>query len=87
MGLNIKNDETERLCRELAAATGDTITGAITVAVKERLERLRAGEPGDVARRRNQMRHIADDAGPRWSTELHTQDHGDLLYDERGLPG
>jgi hypothetical protein len=29
MGLNIKNDEAQRLSRELAAATGETITGAI----------------------------------------------------------
>jgi Rv0623-like transcription factor len=29
MGLNIKNDEAQRLSRELAAVTGETITGAI----------------------------------------------------------
>jgi antitoxin VapB len=86
MGLNIKNDETQRLSRELAAATGETITGAITVAVRERLERVRAGDPGDVARRRSRLRHIADDAGPRWHTHLRTRDYDDLLYDQRGLP-
>jgi antitoxin VapB len=86
MGLNIKNDETQRLSRELAAATGETITGAITVAVKERLERVRAGDPGEVDRRRSRLRKIADDAAPRWSAELGTHDHGDLLYDDRGLP-
>ena len=37
MGLNIKNDETCRLARELARLTGESMTGAITVALRERL--------------------------------------------------
>jgi antitoxin VapB len=86
MGLNIKNEETQQLSRELAAVTGETITGAITVAVRERLERVRAGDPDEISHRRSRLRRIADDAGPRWSPDLNTRDHGDLLYDERGLP-
>lgn len=86
MCLNIKNDETQRLSRELAAATGETITGAITVAVRERLERVRAGDDGEVASKRSRLRLIAQDAGPRWSPDLSTRDPDDLLYDERGLP-
>ena len=39
MRLNIKNEETQRLVRELAQLTGETMTGAITVALRERLER------------------------------------------------
>ena len=38
MSLNIKNVETCRLAGELAHLTGETKTGAITVALKERLE-------------------------------------------------
>jgi antitoxin VapB len=41
MALSIRNPETDRLARELARATGEDITDAITVAVRERLERLR----------------------------------------------
>jgi antitoxin VapB len=41
MGLNIKNKETYRLAEELAKLTGESMTTAITVAVRERLERLR----------------------------------------------
>lgn len=44
MALNIKNAETERLAEEVAALTGETKTGAITVALRERRERLRAAE-------------------------------------------
>lgn len=40
MALNIKDAETDRLVRALAAATGETITEAVAVAVRERLERI-----------------------------------------------
>lgn len=45
MSLNIKDPETDSLARELARATGETITHAVEVALRERLERLRAGRP------------------------------------------
>lgn len=41
MALSIKNDRTERLARSVARETGDTLTGAITRALEERLERVR----------------------------------------------
>ena len=41
MSLNIKNEETCELARELAALTGESMTGAITIALRERLERER----------------------------------------------
>lgn len=41
MALNIKNDETHRLSRQLADLTGETVTTAVTVAVRERLDRVR----------------------------------------------
>jgi antitoxin VapB len=40
MALNIKDDETERLAKEVAALTGETKTGAIRNALRERRERL-----------------------------------------------
>ena len=43
MPLNIKDPETDKLARALAHTTGETITQAVTVAVRERLERLQAG--------------------------------------------
>lgn len=39
MALNLKNQETERLARELARITGESLTVAVTVALKERLDR------------------------------------------------
>lgn len=43
MGIFIKNPETERVVRELAAARRDTITGVIDKLAREALEREQAG--------------------------------------------
>jgi antitoxin VapB len=43
MALNIKDAETERLAREVAGLTGETKTGAIRVALRERKARLLLG--------------------------------------------
>jgi antitoxin VapB len=41
MALNIKDKETEALVAEIAALTGETKTGAMRQAARERLERLK----------------------------------------------
>jgi antitoxin VapB len=41
MAFSIKNDETDLLVRELVALTGESLTEAVTVSVRERLERQR----------------------------------------------
>lgn len=41
MALNIKNSETERLAHLLADATGESLTEAVTVALRERLAAVR----------------------------------------------
>jgi antitoxin VapB len=41
MALSIRNPKTEKLARELAAQSGESITKAINQALEERLERLR----------------------------------------------
>jgi antitoxin VapB len=51
VGLNIKNDETHRLARELAQLTGDSMTEAVTEALVERLVRLRREPAGGLADR------------------------------------
>jgi antitoxin VapB len=45
MPLNIKSEDADRLARDLAVATGESITTAITIALKERLHRLCAKSP------------------------------------------
>jgi antitoxin VapB len=86
MALSIKSPEAERLARRLAAATGESVTGAITAAVRERLERIEGSSGEAVRTRAERLTAIAADAAPRWTDALREADHGDLLYDERGLP-
>lgn len=40
MALNIKDPQTEQLAREVAALTGDSLTGAVRIALIERKTRL-----------------------------------------------
>ncbi len=84
MSLNIKNKETCKLAGELAQLTGETMTGAITVALKERLERERR-QRGSIARLQR-MRAISDRCAVLLREVGPPVDHGDLLYDEWGLP-
>jgi antitoxin VapB len=39
MALSIKDEETDRLAREVAQKNGETVTMAVKIALKERLER------------------------------------------------
>lgn len=41
MHLNIKNDDTYQLAAELASLTGETLTATVTIALRERLERVK----------------------------------------------
>lgn len=45
MGLTIKSDEANRLVHELAAVTGESLTTAVTIAVRERLDRMNESCP------------------------------------------
>jgi antitoxin VapB len=46
MALNIKDPETERLAGEVAALTGDSKTGAVRQALRERKQRLLLARAG-----------------------------------------
>ena len=84
MSLNIKNDETCRLAGELARLTGETMTGAITVALRERLEREQHARSVDV--RLQRMRATAERCARLLAPGPSAVQHGEVLYDERGLP-
>lgn len=78
MGINIKNSEAERLIKELAAATGESMTEAVTEAVRERLARINSK---GLAKR---LMAIGRETAPYLRG---VPDHADLLYDpETGLP-
>ena len=84
MSLNIKNDETCRLARELAGLTGESMTGAITVALRERLEREERQR--DAAALARELRAIGERCAAKLGPGPSALEHGDFLYDERGLP-
>ena len=83
MGLNIKNEEAHRLARELARATGESMTVAGSEAIRERLERVRGRSKKSQVER---ILKIAKECAPLWKEPFRSIDHGDLLYDEKGLP-
>ena len=84
MSINIKNEETCRLASELAQLTGDTMTGAITVALRERLERERSERSAEARVRR--LLAIGERCASMMGDGPSAVEHGDFLYDERGLP-
>lgn len=84
MSLNIKNDETCRLAKELARLTGETMTGTITVALRERLAREKRQR--DVDARTQELLAIGQRCARLVGEGASSLEHGDLLYDERGLP-
>lgn len=83
MAMNIKNEETEKLVNELATLTGESLTGAITTAVREKLDRVKSNKRSSLAER---LDRIAKEAAPLFKEPYRTIDHGEMLYDEKGLP-
>ncbi len=83
MGLNIKNPETHRLAEELAKRTGESMTTAVTTAVRERLDRVRREQGASLADR---LLAIGQDCAKRLKEPFRSADHDALLYDDKGLP-
>jgi len=83
MAMNIKNDETQRLARELSELTDESLTAAVTEAIRERLERLRREKPSALADR---LLRIGKECAAHLKEPYRSAEHGDLLYDDRGLP-
>ena len=80
MSMNIKNPETFRLAKELATATGESMTAAVTTAIRERLERVRADF------RVEDILAMAREIRERMPPGYFNQDFDAMLYDEHGLP-
>ena len=79
--LNIKSQEAHQLAAAIAKLTGESLTKAVTESLRARLEQLEGQDA-----RAEKLMAIGRACASRL-TEPHTSiDHGDLLYDERGLP-
>jgi antitoxin VapB len=83
MALNIKDPRVDRLARDLAAVTGESITTAVGQALTERLERVQGGATLD--RKRTAIRH-AQAAFAAMPVHDARSAEDIIGYDERGLP-
>jgi antitoxin VapB len=82
MALSIKSSEADRLARDLAATTGESLTDAVTIALRERLQRERARRGASVAAR---LRRLSHDVRALPVLDVRSPE-AILDYDERGLP-
>ena len=83
MAISLEDPETDRLAREVAHLTGETVDEAVRKALAERLERerVRRGKPSDLVERLKEIaRHCASlpDYDTRGPDEI-------IGYDENGL--
>ena len=83
MSLNIKNEEAHRLASELAQLRGVSTTQAVLDAVRNDLDRekRRTSRQGLAQEILEIGRHCAAHMQP-----FASEDHADMLYDEKGLP-
>lgn len=79
MSMNIKSEKAHRLAEELATLTGQSMTAVVTEALEEKLKRIRNKGMAD------RIMKIARESAALLNGEP-LPDHGELLYDENGLP-
>jgi antitoxin VapB len=83
MALNIKNPEADRLARELAGLTGESITDSVIAAMKDRIARERARRGYDALR--HEVRRIRERY--RRLPVLDDRAADDVIgYDDAGVP-
>jgi antitoxin VapB len=83
MALSIKDEKTDRLARELAAAKGVSITEAVTIALREELARMKHFKSRHATA--EELDEIAKGFGRLPVYDTRTPDEI-LGYDENGLP-
>jgi antitoxin VapB len=85
MSLNIKNEEAHRLAHELAQRNRETVTMAVVIALRERLERQQ--EPPKRRSRMEALARFSEVCAPLFKDGPSGSDLINDLYDqETGLP-
>ncbi len=85
MALSIKDPEADRIARELAHETGESITEAVLQSLKERLERKKRQRKTEIERRIAAAKEIMKRAAALPVLDDRSADEI-LGYDENGLP-
>ncbi len=83
MALNIKHPDADRLARELATRTGESLTDAVLNALRERLLREEARHRGPTLRR--ELARIRERCAALPVVDPRTPDEI-IGYDDHGLP-
>ena len=82
MALSIKSEEADRLARELATETGETLTEAVETALRERLDREQAKRAASM---RTRLARLAADVAALPVADARTPEQI-IGYDDTGLP-
>jgi antitoxin VapB len=84
MGLNIKNEEAHELAAELAQLTGKSMTMVVIESLRIQLKQVQRNQENGT--RLDELMAI----GERCAAHIHqpatASQHGDMLYDETGMP-
>ena len=80
MGMNIKNEEAHRLAVQVASFYDETLTEAVTVALRERLARASAES------RLEKLRELSLEISARIPKEMTRESADAMLYNSLGLP-
>jgi antitoxin VapB len=87
MALHLTNPDTDRLVRELARETGETLTVAVERAVKERLGRVKTAGQADKETFLAEIKKIQAMVSSKLRNEKKTgREMIEEMYDEYGLP-
>lgn len=78
--MNIKNEEAHRLAAQVASIYEETLTEAVTVALRERLARAQADD------RLGRLRTLAHEISTRMPKDMTRESVDSMLYNESGLP-
>jgi antitoxin VapB len=82
MALSIKSDEADQLARQLAAETGETLTEAVVIALRERLGREQGRHAASM---RERLARLAADVAALPVADSRAPEEI-IGYDDAGLP-
>ena len=84
MSLNIKNSEAYSLASELAKLTGQSMTAVVIDALHTKLEQIKRRQQRK--KQTQELMAIGKRCAAHIEQPVSATDHGDMLYNELGMP-